>query len=88
MVIRFAQTSNSPDGSDVLIENNLIADAQGNCDGRAPEDGTERPDIQPLRLRTGNNTIYDCGLNCGAADGVRCREIAPPRRERGIRQYF
>jgi hypothetical protein len=56
----FAQNTVSPDGENVLIDNNLMVDGQGNCLDTAPNGSSG--DIQPKNFTMTNNTIWDCGF--------------------------
>lgn len=68
----FAQNTISPDGQDVIVDNNLIVDGQGNCFDVHPNGSSG--DIQPLRYTFTNNTIWGCGfeaisMNSTVAEG-------------------
>jgi hypothetical protein len=56
----FAQNTMSPDGADIVMNNNLIVDGQGNCWDAHPNGSSG--DIQPLRFTFTNNTIWGCGF--------------------------
>jgi hypothetical protein len=56
----FAQNTLSPDGADIVMNNNLIVDGQGNCWDAHPNGSSG--DIQPLRFTYTHNTIWGCGF--------------------------
>lgn len=67
-VLDSAQTTLSPDGSDMLVDNNLIARMQGTCLDVHPNGSSG--DVQPLRFTFSNNTVWDCGFSAWTMNGA------------------
>jgi hypothetical protein len=68
VVVDGAQTTLSPDGSDVLVANNLVVRHLGTCLDVHPNGSSG--DVQPLRYTFRNNTIWNCGFDALPMNGA------------------